>query len=39
MTYELEQNESFSRELTVDRARGICKITVDKLPEGVKYAI
>lgn len=22
-----------------DRARGICKITVDKLPDGVKYAI
>ena len=39
MTYELEQNESFSREFTVDRARGICKITVDKLPDGVKYAI
>lgn len=38
MTYELEQNESFSREFTVDRARGICKITVDKLPDGVKYA-
>lgn len=38
MTYELEQNESFSREFTVDRARGICKFTVDKLPDGVKYA-
>lgn len=38
MTYELEQNESFSKEFTVDRARGICKITVDKLPDGVKYA-
>ncbi len=39
MTYELEQNESFSRDFTVDRARGICKFTVDKLPDGVKYAI
>ena len=37
--YKFEQNAKVDKDLEADRSRGVCKITVNGLPEGINYKI